>query len=77
MLDDERHDMKVYLGGTGSLADTTTTQYTSVFFPELGEITITYETRPGNTEKRPVLSFNFSTDKVDIIDAYGGDRSID
>lgn len=74
MLNEEYHDMKVHVSGH-TLADMDT-KYISVFFPDLGNVTITYETRPGNDAKRPVISIDFDVKKVDIIDAYGGDREI-
>lgn len=70
---DERHDMSVYVGRSAEHPS----RYVSIFFPDLGNMTITYETRPGNNgKKRPVVSVDFDVKKIDIIDAYGGDREI-
>ncbi len=61
------------------------TQYQSVHFPGLGNLTITYENRTYGSNSvnhddlanyRPVLSFDFDTSKVDIIDRRGNDREI-
>lgn len=71
---DERHDMKVHV--SGHTLDDLDTQYITVFFPDLGNVTITYEKRPGSTEKRPVISVDFNIRNIDVIDMYGGDRDI-
>lgn len=70
--DDVRHKMELYV----KIDKDSETKYMNVFFPDLGNMTITYETRIGNTEKRPVISVDFDVEKIDVIDAYGGDREI-
>lgn len=73
---DERHEMNVT---SGPPYEGTNTEYITVFFPELGNMTITYETRPFASEtgeKRPVISFDFAVSKVDVIDRSGSDREI-
>lgn len=72
-MSDEIHPMAVT---TGPPYEGEETRHISVFFPDLGNMTITYETRPGNDEKRPVISVDFKVNKIDVIDAYGGDREI-
>lgn len=55
------------------------TPYVSVFFPDLGNMTITYETRIGSGDvdnRRPVITVDFDIKKIDVIDAWGGDRDI-
>lgn len=71
----ERHDTVTYIGCTPSVQESA--QYVSVYFPKLGNMTITYETRPfSNGEKRPVVSVDFDVAKLDIIDKRGNDRRI-
>lgn len=73
---DERHNFEIYTHTTNP--HTTETQYESVFFPGIGTMIITFEDRTyrSNGEVRPVLSFDFDTSKVDIIDSRGNDREI-
>lgn len=74
-MDDVRHDMNVTIGPpyTGDPSP-----YINVFFPDLGNMVITYETRIGSGgEARPVISVDFDVDMIDVIDKHGGDREID
>lgn len=80
---ERRRDFAIY----NSYAEpaNTETQYVSVYFPGVGNLTITFENRTLNTDDvnrddrnnyRPVLSFDFNTANVDIIDDRGNDREI-
>lgn len=80
---EERKDFIVY--NSRGEPTNTETQYLSLFFPGMGNVTITYENRTyGSTSinrddpdnYRPVLSFDFDTANVDIIDSRGNDREI-
>ena len=48
------------------------TDYTSVHFPVLGSMAITYETNSWYEGKRPVLSLDFDED-IRVIDRFGND----
>lgn len=72
MNEDIRHQMDVYMNH-----EDTRTKYMTVFLPDLGNMTITYETRESSGgEARPVVSVDFDVDMIDIIDKYGTDREI-
>lgn len=66
--------MEVY--GCNDKGRTQTVQYLSIFFPEVGEITITFERRNGEYFA-PVISVDFDVENIDIIDERGNDRRIE
>lgn len=55
--------------------DSNDTYREMLHFPDLGNVTITFE-RSRSGEVRPVLSFDFNPTKVRILDQNGNDRSV-
>ena len=66
--------MRVY--GVSDTTRAVETEYVSIELPELGTMTIRYESRPYFDGKRLVLFVNFPIDKIDVVDWRGIDHQI-
>lgn len=75
MSEEVHHTMRVTTGPPYEGEDT---KYISVFFPDLGNMTITYRTDfSTGDEAHAFISVDFDTDKIIVIDKNGSDRSVE
>lgn len=74
MSEEVHHKMEAYI----NIDNESETKYINVFFPDLGNMTITYRTDfSTGDEAHAFISVDFDTEKIIVIDKHGGDRGIE
>jgi len=70
---DQRHEFHVY----GRLTEEDgKTEFQTFYFPEVGNLTLTFESNDWYEGNCPVISIDFDPKKLRLIDGRGNDRAI-